>query len=163
MGKQKEKVLLISTHSRKDANGERVLDLIPSFDGQAETEKPKSKKTTKEPTPEPQPNLPATTEGNRVGASLAPDLLASEQMGEMFDSLSEEFSVLIVDCPSIFPLADTSLLAHWADGFILVIESGRTKASTVRKAIERMQEAGKPLVGVILNRVRPIYLVKDEQ
>ena len=60
--------------------------------------------------------------------------------------------LIILDSPSILTCADPLVLADYADAVLLVIEAEKTPAEDIKEAVELLQE--KPLIGVVLNKVR---------
>ena len=52
-------------------------------------------------------------------------------------------------------LSDASVLAMQAGGVLLIVEAGRTRRTAVRQTVERLQQLGVNVVGVVLNGVHP--------
>ncbi len=83
----------------------------------------------------------------------AGDLLASPRAAKFFSDLRTRFEVVLIDAPALLPVADSSIIASYADTALLVISSGSVRASEVDEATRTLSSLGIPLVGVILNRV----------
>jgi polysaccharide biosynthesis transport protein len=90
-----------------------------------------------------------------TSGSLPPnpaELLASEKMAEILETLKAYTDVVIIDSPP-FLVTDASLLAAKVDGVVLVVQPGRTEAAPARAMSEQMQRAGARVVGVVLNNI----------
>jgi succinoglycan biosynthesis transport protein ExoP len=83
------------------------------------------------------------------------ELLGSQKMRQLIERLKDEADVILFDAPPILMLSDASVLAMETDGVLLVAEAGRTRRTAARQAVERLQQLGVNVVGVVLNRVRP--------
>ena len=80
------------------------------------------------------------------------ELLKSKMLPNLFTVLAKTYSVVIVDSPPILPIADSSTLAHYADGVVLVVAAGATPIPAVRESAQKIIKAGGQLLGVVLNR-----------
>jgi protein-tyrosine kinase len=79
----------------------------------------------------------------------APELFASPRWKEFMAWSSEAFKVILVDAPSVLPLADFELITAACDGVLMVVRAQRTPR-------ERLREAGRhidpnKLIGVVFN------------
>ena len=94
----------------------------------------------------------------RVEAAVSPDLLGSTRIKELFEALSQQFSIVLIDAPTVSTYVDAELLAQWCDAVIFVVRSRMCPASTLKKSIERVKSTGTPIAGFILNDVDQLYL-----
>ena len=94
----------------------------------------------------------------RLEAAVSPDLLGSGRMKELLEALSEQFSIILIDAPTVSTYVDAELLAQWCDAVIFVVRSRMCPASTLKKSIERVKSTGTPIAGFILNDVDQLYL-----
>ncbi|MBC1499782.1 CpsD/CapB family tyrosine-protein kinase [Listeria weihenstephanensis] len=78
-------------------------------------------------------------------------ILNSEKMKELYDSLYSEFDRIIIDTPPLMSVADAQTIASWVDGTILVIRNNYTKQDNAKKAIQKLNTAGTPVIGTIFN------------
>ena len=97
----------------------------------------------------------------RVGEAVIPDLVSSNRMGELFEEVSQRFSIILVDTPPVLPYVDADSLAQWADAIVLVVKSRTHTASTLKKVMDRLRESKVPIIGVVLNQVDPIYIERN--
>jgi Mrp family chromosome partitioning ATPase len=72
--------------------------------------------------------------------------------------LAQEFDMLVIDTPPVGPVADALLLATCADGILVVARAGQTRQDALRGALESLSAAGKPILGIVMNDLRPTPL-----
>jgi Mrp family chromosome partitioning ATPase len=94
----------------------------------------------------------------RLEAAVSPDLLSSMRMKELMETLSENFSFIIVDGPPVGTLVDAELIAQCCDAMIFVVRSRSCVSSVLKKSVERMRGTGTPVAGFIVNYIDPLYL-----
>jgi capsular exopolysaccharide synthesis family protein len=80
------------------------------------------------------------------------ELLLSERMRNLLDSLTPIFDWIIIDSPPALPVHDSSILAGLADGVLLVLRAGVTHVAAAEKAAAEFKH--KNLLGVIFNQVK---------
>jgi len=89
-------------------------------------------------------------------SSVAPsNLFHSPRMPRLLARLKNEFDMVMVDAPPMIHLADARVLAHFADGVILVIRAGQTTTGSALFASQRFAEDGTRVLGTILNSWDP--------
>lgn len=77
------------------------------------------------------------------------ELMQSEHLSTLMDELASVFDWIVIDSPPILPLADTSVWARVADGMLLVVNEGNTKADQLKASMDALNP--KNLLGVVLN------------
>ncbi len=97
------------------------------------------------------PNLAVVTAGPPVADPAS--LLSGPAIQPVLGALAREADYLIIDGPPLLPVSDGLLLAQMVDGVVLVARSGRTKASHITAAMERLHQAKAPMMGAVLNGV----------
>ncbi|WFU38832.1 Wzz/FepE/Etk N-terminal domain-containing protein [Bradyrhizobium sp. CB82] len=90
--------------------------------------------------------------GNDSRTPYASDILGSEKLDRLLQSLRETYEYVIVDLPPLAPFADVRAAAHLLDSFILVVEWGRTKVSVVARALEACNSMDDLMLGITLNK-----------
>jgi capsular exopolysaccharide synthesis family protein len=85
----------------------------------------------------------------------AAELLSSPRMLGMVQSLIERYDFVLIDSPPIFPVTDSTILATFVDGVVLVVRGQRTDRQVIREALERLRFMGARIAGVVLNGVDP--------
>jgi capsular exopolysaccharide synthesis family protein len=91
--------------------------------------------------------------GSRVADSAA--LLASRAMMALLAALEEQYDLVLIDSPPVFPITDASILASRVDGVVVVVHGQRTGRHVTREALERLRFVGARIVGVVLNGIDP--------
>jgi succinoglycan biosynthesis transport protein ExoP len=81
------------------------------------------------------------------------ELLASIRMQNLLTKLGEEFDYIILDLPPLGPVIDARAIAGKVDGFIYVVEWGKTGRRAVRQTLETEPLIYEKCLGVILNKV----------
>ena len=83
------------------------------------------------------------------------DLLGSERMPQIIDALKESYDYILVDSPPILAAADPMILASQVEGVILVATIGESRSDDFRHAVQQIQRSDTPLLGYVLNKMRP--------
>lgn len=83
------------------------------------------------------------------------ELLGSQRMGGLIERLKEEADVVIFDSPPALAVTDASVLGTQTDGVLLIADVGQTRRKLATQAVERFQQVGANLLGVVLNRLKP--------
>lgn len=79
------------------------------------------------------------------------EVLGSAKMHTVLNDLAQH-AMVIVDAPPLLPVTDSAVLAHQADGAILVVGLGKTTYDLVTKAEDALAKASGRLLGIVLNR-----------
>jgi len=96
-------------------------------------------------------NLYVMTAGN-----LPPnpsELLASDRMDFILDTMIDHADVLLIDTPPIMAVTDAVVLSQRVDGVLLVIKAGATKTAAAQQTVNQLRRLNANLLGVVLNRV----------
>src|SRR6266850_7380201 len=84
-------------------------------------------------------------------ATGAPELLANGRLKFLLQRVEPLFDWIIMDTPPVIPVADSTLLANFCEGVLMVVRSNSTPSDLARKAREEF--ADKLLLGVVLNGI----------
>lgn len=82
--------------------------------------------------------------------------LASRDLVEFIEEAERAFDHVIIDSPPSLFVSDARLLAPVVDGVILVIGSGVSSLGMARRCVTELRQVGANLVGIVLNRIRPM-------
>ena len=93
-----------------------------------------------------------------VEAAVTPDLLGAFRMKELMETLSEQFSLVLIDAPPVGDFVDTEILAQSCDAIIFIVRCRACVSSGLKKSVERMRKTGVPVVGFVINDVDQLYL-----
>lgn len=87
-------------------------------------------------------------------AALSPkDVFDTPEMRKLLTQLSQQFDLVILDCPPVLAVADTRVLVALADVVVLVVRWRRTAANVINAAIDIIEASGGVLRGVALSRM----------
>jgi polysaccharide biosynthesis transport protein len=90
------------------------------------------------------------------------EILVSDGMRSGLEGLRRNFSYIIVDLPPLVPIVDAKASAHLFDGFILVIEWGKTNRKIVSETLKGASAVYEKLIGCFLNKVEVSAMRKFE-
>ena len=82
------------------------------------------------------------------------EALSSPGMSRLIQEARGVFEHVIVDLPPLGPVVDAKAFAPLADGFVVVVEWGRTPRALVRNMLASEQSIAGKVLGVVLNKVR---------
>lgn len=80
------------------------------------------------------------------------ELLASSGMRHLLKEAVEKFEYIILDLPPLSPLVDARAIAPYIDGFLCVIEWGKTPRGAVRNKLKAEPSIYQKCLGVVLNK-----------
>jgi succinoglycan biosynthesis transport protein ExoP len=88
------------------------------------------------------------------GASVRADMdLTLPSMRTLFDRLRVEYDAVVLDLPPLAPMCQAGVGPDLVDGYVFVIEWGRTDARMVEVALAEARGVHQSLLGVVLNKV----------
>jgi succinoglycan biosynthesis transport protein ExoP len=92
------------------------------------------------------------TLGTRGIVTNPTELLSGPRMRAVLAQLAQQFDVVLIDSPPVLPVADAMILSGHADGVVLVVSAGQTRRAELRRTREKLDQAGTPVVGAVLNK-----------
>ena len=81
------------------------------------------------------------------------ELLSGDLFSDTLGSFRDIYDYIFIDCPPVGMVVDGAIAAKYADAAIMVIESGEVKKKLAFEAKEKLDAAGCPILGVVLNKV----------
>lgn len=81
------------------------------------------------------------------------ELLGSGRAQELLDAIEKHFDVVILDAPPLLAVTDAAVLSSFVSASVVVVQHARTRSDELRGAVQRLAVGGKPIAGVVLNRV----------
>ena len=78
------------------------------------------------------------------------ELLGSAAMRRAMDTLRARFDRVLLDLPSVMPLADVGTVAPLADGVVMVVRAGHTLRPALDQALAALED--NRVLGVVLNQ-----------
>ncbi len=94
-------------------------------------------------------NLTLIARGRSRGFNA--DLLESERIADLFETLRSSYDVLLIDAPPLAAGADVLMLGEQCDKVVLVVRSGSTHEDLARTKLEALGNVHLPIVGAVLN------------
>jgi capsular exopolysaccharide synthesis family protein len=92
-----------------------------------------------------------------TSGQIPPDptkLLSSKKMQNIMQQLRQNFDLVIYDTPPLLGLADSSLLATYTAGIVLVVRMGKTDRSILMQSLDRIKISRAPILGTVCNGVK---------
>jgi succinoglycan biosynthesis transport protein ExoP len=80
------------------------------------------------------------------------EVIGSESMKEMFDSLLNVYDYIIVDLSPLAPVVDVRVTTKFVDSYVFVVEWERTKIEVVEHALNIAKGVRDRMLGVVLNK-----------
>ena len=80
------------------------------------------------------------------------ELLASHNNERVIGELRQHYDIIILDCPPVLGISDTSIMTKFSDANILVVSSGETPIELVERAKKTFETANSKIDGVIINK-----------
>jgi succinoglycan biosynthesis transport protein ExoP len=80
------------------------------------------------------------------------ELVGAEAMERLLEVVSRNYDYVVIDLPPLAPVVDVRAIARMVDGFVYVIEWGKTSTSTVQQAMQTVPALGDKMLGVVLNK-----------
>jgi len=81
------------------------------------------------------------------------ELLGSEKMGSLIESLKQWFDFVLFDSPPVLTVSDAMVLGPKIDGMILVVWGGKTAKDALKQAKERLDMLKIKCLGVVINNL----------
>jgi len=85
---------------------------------------------------------------------VLPSVVASTGLKSIIGGLKQQYDMILVDTPPFGASSDAALMTRLVDGFVLVIEAGKTRHQAIRQYIGQIESQQGIVLGGILNRRR---------
>lgn len=79
------------------------------------------------------------------------ELLGSNRMGELVETLEQEWDMVLLDSPPIVAVTDAAMVSTEIDALMLVVKAGETDKGALRRALDALKQVRAPIVGAVLN------------
>ena len=86
-------------------------------------------------------------------ASAAREMLGSQRMKNLLDTLKKHYDLVILDTPPIMGVSDAWTLAHHMDAVIFLVHWAETPRETVSTALKQMEQLDIRVSGIVLSMV----------
>jgi Mrp family chromosome partitioning ATPase len=105
--------------------------------------------------PAPVANLSLLTVGETK--ERTPSLCGAPNLGRLFETLKQNFDLVIVDCPAFSHGLSLEGVGTLLDGVLLVVEAEKVRWEVAQRATASLTEARVNLLGVVMNK-RPQHV-----
>ena len=72
----------------------------------------------------------------------------------LLTALQESNRTVVLDCPPVMGVAETTILATKSDGVLIVVNARNVKFDRLEQGIAQLRTSGANVIGIVLNRVR---------
>lgn len=83
------------------------------------------------------------------------ELLDSERMKDLMDSVSKEYDYVLVDVPPVNAVSDARVIAKQLDGVLYLVRQKQTELDAVKHGIAQLKLAEARMLGFIVNGIDP--------
>jgi capsular exopolysaccharide synthesis family protein len=81
------------------------------------------------------------------------ELLETPRMTALLSELRQRYDRVVIDCPPISAVSDPLVMGAKADGVLYVMKFKKIRREHARRSVQRLQDAGIQIVGVLLNDI----------
>jgi tyrosine-protein kinase Etk/Wzc len=81
------------------------------------------------------------------------DLFNAAQIGTVFSEMSEQYDLVILDCPPVLLFADTLILGTFASGTVFIYRVGKMARGALKRAKDQLTNLKVNVLGVVLNDI----------
>jgi capsular exopolysaccharide synthesis family protein len=85
--------------------------------------------------------------------STPSELIGSKRMAQFLEVVRGRYDRVILDCPAISAVSDPLIIAAMSDGVVFVTKFNKIRREHARKSVQRVQNAGIHILGVVLNDI----------
>ena len=80
------------------------------------------------------------------------ELLSSKNNEEVINELKKHYDIILLDCPPILGISDTSIMTKFSDANIVIVSSGKTPFESLERAKKVFEAANSKISGVVINK-----------
>lgn len=81
------------------------------------------------------------------------ELVSSKRMLDFLEEAAARYDRVILDCPPVSAVADPLVVGAMCDGIMFVTKFNKIRREHARRSVQRVQDAGINLIGVVLNDI----------
>ncbi len=90
--------------------------------------------------------------------AVIPDLLQSARMASLMEELKQMYSIIIIEGAPVEECVDSEILSTYSDTILYVTACDMLRPPQILKSLKRLKKTPTPLHGIILTKVRSVYL-----
>lgn len=84
-----------------------------------------------------------------------PDILASDQLSRLLDTLAKTFDLVLLDSPPVMAVSDARILSQKVDTTVFVIQWAKTRRKVALLGLRQIEQSGARVAGTVLSMVNP--------
>ena len=96
--------------------------------------------------------LDIVTIGPSKGADITQPLFNSEKMSTFIHTTREMYDYVLIDTSAVLDAPETPIIGSYAQGTVLVVQSGKTKREVIKRAMLMIEKLDGRFLGTVLNR-----------
>jgi capsular exopolysaccharide synthesis family protein len=81
------------------------------------------------------------------------ELAGSKRMTQFLQEVRGRYDRVVLDCPPVSAVSDPLIIASLSDGVVFVTKFNKIRRDHARKTVQRIQNAGIHILGVVLNDI----------
>jgi capsular exopolysaccharide synthesis family protein len=81
------------------------------------------------------------------------ELAGSKRMTQFLQEVRSRYDRVVLDCPPVSAVSDPLIIASLSDGVVFVTKFNKIRRDHARKTVQRIQNAGIHILGVVLNDI----------
>jgi polysaccharide biosynthesis transport protein len=81
------------------------------------------------------------------------ELAGSKRMKQFLQEVRNRYDRVVLDCPPVSAVSDPLIIAALSDGVVFVTKFNKIRRDHARKTVQRIQNAGVHILGVVLNDI----------
>ncbi|MCZ4653826.1 polysaccharide biosynthesis tyrosine autokinase [Gordonia amicalis] len=81
------------------------------------------------------------------------ELLGSMKAASLMSNVPAGYDFVLIDSPPVLPVADSSVLAQYVDGVLLVVRAGHTHRDDLEETVLSLEKARARVLGTVMNAV----------
>jgi len=81
------------------------------------------------------------------------ELAGSRRMRTFLQEARSKYDRIVLDCPPVSAVSDPLVIASMSDGVVFVTKFNKIRREHARRSVQRVQDAGIHLVGVVINDI----------
>jgi len=81
------------------------------------------------------------------------ELVGSNRMREALEAVAAAFDMILLDSPPVVSVSDAVALATFADGVVMVVQTGKVPHEVIRRATSQILAVKGRILGVVMNGV----------
>ncbi len=98
--------------------------------------------------------LDLVTTGQIESMDLTQPLFNSDRMDLFIKEAAQQYDYVLIDSSAILNAPETPIIASFASGIVMVINTGKTKREVIKRAMLMVEKQEGKFIGTVLNRKR---------